>query len=60
MIDKQIRWIMKLLSQFPGALTPSIMDNRDIFAVSPFVEKIAKAKLPEKLNLPTLTATYDG
>lgn len=49
-----------MLSQFPGALTPSIMDNRDIFAVSPFVEKIAKAKLPEKLNLPTLTATYDG
>lgn len=60
MIEKQNRQMMKLLSQLPGALTPSNVKHRDGYATSTFVEQVANAALPKKLNLLILTPTHDG
>ncbi|XP_057248019.1 uncharacterized protein LOC125492543 [Beta vulgaris subsp. vulgaris] len=59
-IEKQNRRLMKLMSQVPGPPTPSIVEHPDGYAESPFIERIVRAVLPKKLNLPTLAANYDG
>lgn len=58
LIEKQNRRMMRLLSQLLGRQQASSSIETD--AASPFVGKISKASLPKKLNLPILTATYDG
>lgn len=59
MIEKRNRQMMWLFSQLLGGPTPCIVEHREGYAASLFVEEIAKAALPKKLNLPILTSTYD-
>lgn len=59
LIEKQNGRLIKLMSQLPRAPMPSVVEHRDGYAASPFVEMILKASLPKKLNLPILIATYD-
>lgn len=59
LIEKRNRPLMTLISQLLGAPTPSVIEHRDGYATSPFVENMSKASLSKKLNLPILTVTYD-
>lgn len=59
-IKKQNKRMMKVPSQLLGDQTSSIVEHKNGYAASPFVEKIIKDMLSRSLTLLILTATYDG
>ena len=59
-IEALNRKMMKLLTRLPGAPKPVAYESRDGFAESPFVEEIAKVKIPTKLNIQPFPKLYNG
>lgn len=59
-IEAQNRKMMKLLTRLPGAPKPVAYETPDGFAELPFVESIARVRIPEKLNIPVFPKLYDG
>ena len=59
-LRKKNKHIMKLLTQLPGAPTPMATEAIDGYSSSPFVDEIANAMIPKKLNIPPWSELYDG
>ncbi|XP_021721936.1 uncharacterized protein LOC110689455 [Chenopodium quinoa] len=60
-VFKAQNWkMMKLLTRLPGAPRPVAYESHDGFAESPFVEEIARVRIPTKLSIPSFPKLYDG
>lgn len=60
LLESQNRKILRMLTKLPGAPTPVAEESPDGYAQSPFVEEIARARIPKKINVTQPHKLYDG
>ena len=60
LLESQDRKILHMLPKLPGAPTPVTEEYSNGYAQSPFVEEIAKARIPKKINVTQPHKLYDG
>ncbi|XP_048493794.1 uncharacterized protein LOC125494206 [Beta vulgaris subsp. vulgaris] len=60
LLESQNRKILRMLAKLPGAPTPVAEESPDGYAQSPFVDEIARARIPKKINVTQPHKLYDG
>ncbi|XP_010677039.1 uncharacterized protein LOC104892753 [Beta vulgaris subsp. vulgaris] len=61
LLESQNRKILRMLTKLPGApITPVAEESPDGYAQSPFVEEIARQRIPKKINVTQPHKLYDG
>ncbi|XP_048502935.1 uncharacterized protein LOC104896471 [Beta vulgaris subsp. vulgaris] len=59
-MESQNKKILRMLAKLPGALTPVAEESPIGYAQSPFVDEIARARIPKKINVSQPHKLYDG
>ena len=60
LLESQNRKILRMLAKLPGAPTPVAEESPNGYAQSPFVDEIARARIPKKINVSQPHKLYDG
>lgn len=59
-LEAQNRKILNLLTKLPGVPVAVAVEAVDGYAQSPFVDELARIRIPKKVNIPPFTKLYDG
>ena len=60
LLESHNKKIFRMLAKLPGAPTPVAEESPNGYAQSPFVDEIAKARIPKKINVSQPHKLYDG